>query len=230
MKKIIARASRSKFLGAIFHTLDYCLQRELGDCTTVLDLGCGPSSPVQYCKNIERSVGIDIFRPYLDAARQNKTHDEYIEDRAERVDFPEGSFDAVVLVEVLEHLPKSAGLEILKKAERWAKKKIFISTPNGFFPMEDVDSNTFQRHLSGWDVDDFKKMGYVIRGTAGAKFFYKKRNSVSSLLKGDFLFANMRFRPKPLFFAINSLTQIATHYLPKYAFGLIAVKNIKKNV
>jgi len=39
MKKIINYLHKSKFLGAIFHTIIYSLQTELKDCETVLDLG-----------------------------------------------------------------------------------------------------------------------------------------------------------------------------------------------
>lgn len=150
MSKIINKLHKSMLLGRIFHTLDYCLRRELKDCKTVLDLGCGPSSPLQYCKDIEYSVGVETFKPYLEKSKDKKIHTEYIEKKIEEIDFPEDSFDAVIMIEVLEHLSKKTGKDIIKKASKWTRKKVIISTPNGYFSMDAVDKNNFQRHLSGW--------------------------------------------------------------------------------
>ena len=107
---------QNKFVASIVHTLVNELQKELKDCETVLDLGCGPSSPIQYCKNIKYSVGVEAFQPYLEKSKQNKIHSEYLEKKIEDLDFPENSFDAVIMIEVLEHLPKETGKEVLKKS------------------------------------------------------------------------------------------------------------------
>lgn len=229
MNKILGKLRRGKMLGKIFHTLDYCLQKELKDCESVLDLGCGPSSPIKYCKNIKHSVGVEAFKPYLDESKKQQIHTEYVEKRIEEVDFPENSFDAVVMTEVLEHLPKELGKEILKKAEAWARKKIIVSTPNGYFPMGAVDENNFQRHLSGWTAPELKNIGFEAYGTSGAKFLYLKENAVHSLVdQSDNVFSNMRFKPKKLFYFINAILQIFVYYKPQFAFGLFLVK--RKNV
>lgn len=226
MKEIINNLHRSKFLGKIFHTLDYCLQKELKDCESVLDLGCGPSSPLQYCKNVKYSVGVEAFLPYLEESKKKNIHSEYSDKKIEELDFPENSFDAVIMIEVLEHLPEKLGMKILKKAEKWSRKKVIISTPNGYFPMDSVDGNLFQRHLSGWDGEKIKKLGFKCHGVSGVKFFYLKKNAVHSLVaeEGN-IFSNMRFRPKKFFYLINSITQIFSYFFPKTAFGLFAVKN-----
>lgn len=228
VKKIINRLHKSKFFGAIFHTLDHCLQKELKDCESVLDLGCGPSSPLQYCKNIKHSVGVEAFEPYLREAQKNRTHTEFLAKKIEELDFPERSFDAIILIEVLEHLPEQAGLEIIKKAEKWAKKKVIISTPNGYFPMGEVDGNIFQKHLSGWSVSKLEQLGFKCHGVSGAKFLYLKENAVHSLInQEDNIFSNMRFRPKKLFYLINSGLQIITHFFPKNGLWLVCRKKEK---
>ncbi|MGB9911209.1 MAG: class I SAM-dependent methyltransferase [Microgenomates group bacterium] len=223
--KIINNLHNSDFLGRIFHTLNYCLKKELKDCESVLDLGCGPSSPLQYCKWIKYSVGVEIFKPYLEESKKRKIHTKYLNKKIEDVDFPEKSFDAVIMIEVLEHLPKKVGYEILKKAEKWARKKIIVTTPNGFFPMEEVDKNKYQRHLSGWGVEELKKLGFKCRGLGGAKFFYANENKVISLTKEkENIFSNMRFKPKKIMYGITGLTQIIFYFLPKYSFELFCVK------
>jgi len=226
-KFMINKILNTNFFGRIFHTLNYCLKRELKDCETVLDLGCGPSSPLQYCKNIKHSVGVEAFKPYLEEARQRAIHSEYLERRIEELDFPENSFDAVIMLEVLEHLPKEIGFEIIKKADKWAKKKVVISTPNGFFPMEDVDDNDLQRHLSGWTPVEFKGLGFAPYGLSGVKGMYLAENAVESLVEGGEVFTNIRYKPKVFFYFLNALLQIFVYYLPKYSFGLLAVKRKK---
>jgi len=228
VKNLINFFHNSDFFGQIFHTLNYCLKKELKNCKSVLDLGCGPSSPLQYCRGIKYSVGVEPFKPYLEESKRKKIHTEYISEKMEAVSFPDNSFDAVIMVEVLEHLPKKVGYEILKRAEKWAKEKVIISTPNGYFPMGKVDQNCWQRHFSGWLAENFKKLGYKCFGLAGLKFFYYDRNKVVSLVSNDNdNSSNLRFKPKNLFFVINSFFQIFNYYFPKFSFELLAVKKLK---
>lgn len=218
---------KSKLIGSIVHTLNFNLESSLDDCTSVLDLGCGPSSPVQFCKNITYSVGVDAFDQYLKQSKKQKIHTEYIQHNFLDLDFPPKSFDAIVLIEVLEHLSKKDGLRILKKASNWAKKKVIISTPNGYFPMGEVDNNSFQRHLSGWTVDDLNKLGFKSHGVSGFKFFYHTENQVISLSHSQNNFANIRLYPQPLFYLLNGLLQPIAYFFPRFAFGLYAVKTLK---
>ena len=127
MRKLINHLHQSQKIGYFIRTLDFCLQKELKDCRTVLDLGCGPSSPIKSCKNVSYSVGVEPFLPYLRLSKKKGIHTKYIAKKIEDLDFPRKSFDAVIMIEVLEHLPKNIGLEILKKASVWAKKKVIIS-------------------------------------------------------------------------------------------------------
>ncbi len=225
MSELINKLHKSIFLGRIFHTLDYCLQRELKDCKTVLDLGCGPSSPLQYCKNIKYSIGVEVFKPYLEKSKKKKIHTEYIEKKIEDVDFPENSFDAVILIEVLEHLPEAAGFELLKKAEKWAKKKIVVSSPNGFIPQKQIDNNPLQRHLSGWGYKKMKKLGFKIQGLAGLKFL---RQEVQNNSMGNDITTSIRFRPKVLWFMFATASQMITYFYPILSFELLSTKKIYK--
>jgi hypothetical protein len=85
----------------LFHTVTYSLQQELKDCESVLDLGCGPDSPVKLCPNIKYSVGVETYKPYLTKSKKNKIHSKYVEKNIFDVDFKEKSFDAVILIEVI---------------------------------------------------------------------------------------------------------------------------------
>ncbi len=224
MKKIIDRLLKSKILGRICHTLNYCLQRELKNYESVLDLGCGMSSPLQFCRDIKYSVGVEVFTPYLEESKKKKIHTEYISKKIEEVEFLKDSFDAVIMIEVLEHLPEEEGFKILKKADIWARRKVIISTPNGYFPMGAVDGNSYQKHRSAWDVEKLNSAGFKCFGLSGAKCFYLKENTVESLFSEDTYYANIKFRPKKFFYLLNGIVQIFTYYNPRLAFGLFAVK------
>lgn len=228
---LISKFYHQRHISKIFHTLPFCLQEELKDCQSVLDIGCGPLSPLQYCRNVKKSVGVEPYTPYFLQACKNKIHNKYLKREIRGLTYPVNSFDAVIMIEVIEHLPKKVGKEILLKAEKWARKKIIVTTPNGFFSMGEVDKNPWQTHKSGWIMADFTKLSFVCHGLAGAKFFYHSRNQVSEMVDKDAgnIFTNIRFSPKALFYLLNSFIQIITYFLPEVAFELLAVKKINEN-
>lgn len=224
MKKLIDKIYHNYFFSWLFPTTIYCLKKNLKDCETVLDLGCGPSSPLQYCKNIKYSVGVETFKPYLEESRRRKVHSEYIEKKVEEVYFPEKSFDAVIMIEVLEHLPAKTGYEMLEKAGNWAKKRVIISTPNGFLPQKALDGNLFQKHLSGWDIKTMEKLEFCCRGLSGFKFLRREAPLEGA---GDDFMASIKLQPRFFWFIVATLSQLITHPFPKYAFEIFCVKKIK---
>ncbi|HDZ00225.1 MAG TPA: methyltransferase domain-containing protein [Nitrospirae bacterium] len=223
MKDIINKIYHNKISSKIFHTLVYCLQKELKDCETVLDLGCGPSSPLQYCKNIKYSVGIEVFKPYYEKTKMKQIHTETINNEITELCFNKNSFEAVILIEVLEHLPKEEGKQILKKAEKWAKKKVIVSTPNGFIHQITLDNNPRQKHLSGWDYEIMRKLGFQLNGLAGLKCLRKESEDD---IMGNDLLSPIKFKPKLFWFIILSVSQIFVYFLPIVAFELFCVKQV----
>ncbi len=190
------------------------LKRVLSDCDSVLDLGCGPSSPLQYC-NLKYSVGVEFYEQYLAESIRKGIHDFYISADIRKMELSQKSFDAVVLLDVLEHLSKEDGLALIAKMESWARKKIVIFTPNGFLSQEhDLDGNPMQKHISGWTVEELEKLGFSVAGANGWK-----------TLRGEQ--SHVKYRPKLLFYAISQLTQMVTRYFPEYAHALFAVKELK---
>lgn len=189
------------------------LKKELKGCKSVLDLGCGRSSPLRYC-SVNYSVGVDLFKPYLIESKKMEIHNEYILADIRKVEFKPESFDCVLALDVLEHLAKKEGTSLIKKMENVAKKKIIIFTPNGFLRQDEYDEDKLQIHKSGWTVDEFKKLGYEVKGINGWKPLRKEK-------------AEFRFRPKIVSLLLSDLTQKITYHRPRFAFQLLAVKNIK---
>jgi len=139
----------------------------LSDSHTVLDVGCGVGATLtEFCCPIK--IGVDAHRPYLEHAQCG---DEFIKlnYRAEDLSklFLPNSLDSVTLIDVIEHFEKEVALEVLSQVEEIAAKKVIVFTPRGFFKQLDVDhyglgGESFQRHRSGWDVEDFEKLGYNV--------------------------------------------------------------------
>jgi len=224
MVKWIDVLYHNPIVSRVFHTSVYCLKRELTGCRTVLDLGCGPDSPIRHCA-VPYSVGVDAFQPYLDASREKKIHSGYILADITSLEFPLQSFDAVMMVEVLEHMPTEEGRMLLDKVERWASKKVIVSCPNGYLPQHSIDGNPFQEHRSGWTVDEMNRRGYRAWGMAGWKFL-RKENETQTVGDTNAIYATVRFRPKLFWLIVSELTQAITYFSPKLAFEVFYVKEI----
>jgi hypothetical protein len=171
-----------------------------GDCRTALDIGCGSYSAIGRFRPRIRTVGVDAFESALAQSRALGQHDDYVladilklspEALLERVGGQR--FDLVTLMDVIEHLPKRQGFELLEACERLTCKYIVVHTPNGFLEQGPEGGNEFQRHLSGWYAHDFEGLGYMVRGSMGTKLLrgYAARPRVNfpGVLKCDAILA-----------------------------------------
>ena len=211
---------KSDLLSKIFPTQHACLKHELEHSQSILDLGCGPDSPISNYKN-KYTVGVEYFTKYYQRAARNKTHSKLIHSNISSLNFPTNSFDTVVLTEVIEHMTKKEALSTLQKAKRWAKKNVVVTTPNGFLPQQVIDGNSKQQHLSGWTTIDLQKLGFQkIQGLAGLKSL--RQPVEHNVYTGDIL-TTIKFKPKMFWFIISALSQMITYYLPEKSFELFAV-------
>jgi len=198
----------------IFPSWINLLKKELSGCESALDLGCGYSSPIQYCE-VTSSIGVDLFSPYLERSEQKIIHSQYIKADIRKIEFKPKSFDAVICLDVLEHLTKKEGYELIQKMERLARRKIIIMTPNGYIYQDGYDDNPLQSHKCGWKVGELRNMGFKVYGINGWK---KLRGYKGGIKHKPFILWNM----------FSDITQKATYYRPKLAFQLFAVKTIRK--
>lgn len=225
MARWIIRLYRNELLGHILHTPLYCLKKALIGCSSVLDIGCGPDSSIQYC-NIGYSIGVDIFLPFIELSKKKKIHNEYIMADIPEIDFKPKSFDAVVMIEVLEHLSKEQGIMLLEKAQGWARKKVIISTPNGFLAQSSLSDNPYEVHRSGWYVRELNNRGYKAYGMGGWKFLRKENTREGYGISGNAIFSTIRFRPQVFWVALSAFTQLFTYYFPVLSYSVFYVKNI----
>jgi hypothetical protein len=134
---------------------------------TVLDVGCGVGVTLkEFCCPIK--IGVDAHRPYLENAKFGEQFIK-INFMAERLNeiFLANSMDSVTLIDVIEHFEKEVAFHVLRQVEEIAAKRVIVFTPRGFFQQVEVDhyglgGESFQRHRSGWEVEDFQKLGYNV--------------------------------------------------------------------
>ena len=196
--------------------VEYLLLRELMDCKSVLDLGCGRHSMVPILPKSVNTVGVEFFEPHLDEARESARHSSYVHADITKADFPEKSFDAVVMLDVIEHLPKAQGEALLSSMQRWARKKIVIFTPNGFVHQHEYDENPLMEHLSGWEPGDFRRLGFnKVFGVRGFKELKKDCHEHGHGCECEVD-------------SVADITQIVTYHVPQWAFQLFCVKELAR--
>ena len=217
---IVEFARRNKMFRKMFPDFTYELERVLSDCksndcNSVLDLGCGSSSPLKFLSRKSYSVGVDLFEPAIEKSRREGIHNEYIlmdvRDIGER--FQQKSFDCVVALDLIEHLDKDEGIRLIEMMERIASKKVVLITPNGFLAQKEFDGNTLMAHRSGWTVKEMRSRGYRVIGINGWKW----------LIEGG----RLRFPPEIFCAFIFRLTPLLVRNRPENASVILCVKDLE---
>lgn len=212
-KNMNLRKLAVSYYDIFFHRV---LQLELKGCESILDVGCGSNSPLRSVRKKFYSEGYDIHKPSVAESEKKKIHDKYKIGRIEEIEkyYKDKSFDAVIAIDVIEHLYKKDGLELLKKMEKIAKKKIIIMTPNGFVYQDYGGENSFQQHKSGWAKGDFEKRGHSVYGLRSFKF-----------VRGEH--ASIKLKPWLVWGFITFITEPMLYFFPDFSFHLFAVKSLK---
>lgn len=104
-------------------------------CRRHLDIGCGPGTFIGTLPaGAHDSVGIDIAPSQIDYARQAYAGAGrvFLPTAGDRLPFKDDSFDVVTAIELLEHIPRDEGLQLLREAKRVLKPsgRLLVSTPN----------------------------------------------------------------------------------------------------
>lgn len=195
---------------------------ESAECNWTLDVGCGGYSHLSQFRPRITTVGIDAFPQAIEEARANNAHDHYIvtdistENPDDLLSACGGrKFDLITLYDVIEHLPKKRGYELLERCEQLTDKYVLLQTPNGFLEQGPEHGNEYQRHLSGWFPHEFEGLGYKVYGSTGTKYL----RGYAAGPKYDFL----GWMTCDILLA--GLLRIASH--PRHAFNLVAIKDVR---
>ncbi len=149
----------------------WLLKTSIGNPKTVLDLGCGDGSLMQFLSRGEdwQITGIDIYEKAIEGAGKRNTYRKLIRgdllNTIKNKNF-KSKYDIVFFSQVIEHVSRSQGEKILDELESLANKRIIVGTPRGFMeqPHEFLDDNPHQFHKSGWTIRDFTSRGYRVYG------------------------------------------------------------------
>ncbi len=190
------------------------IRKALAGCHSVLDIGCGPDSALADF-GFERLVGFEGYAPSLEKAAKHGTHHELVLGKVQELEqhFKPSQFDACIALDVIEHLPKAEGLQMLRAMEKIAAKRSIILTPSGFLPQGHTEGADLQEHLSGWDPGEMRQQGYRVTGVLGPKS-----------LRGEY--HNLKRSPEWLWGSVSLLGQICyANWAPSRAAAIICVKN-----
>lgn len=186
----------------------------LKGCENVLDLGCGTNSVLRFF-GFEHTTGVEGHLPSYRVANSLHTHNTLIFGDIRHVWSTKPLYDACVMLDVIEHLPKEDGLELLLTAEDICTKKVVVHTPSGFLPQRCIVAQDFQEHLSGWTPEEMRNYGYEVTGNLGWKS-----------LRGEY--HHLRYRPKLFWGMLSMLTQlIYTNRHPERAAAMLCVKTLR---
>ncbi|MEM7222071.1 MAG: class I SAM-dependent methyltransferase [Pseudomonadota bacterium] len=118
-----------------WHHLKFAaFRRAMAGARDHLDIGCGPGTFIATLEGGIRSRGIDIAQPQIDFARSHYAGGERSFEVAGDLPLPyeDDSFDAITIIELIEHLPAEQNQALIAEALRVLRPdgKLLVSTPN----------------------------------------------------------------------------------------------------
>jgi len=110
--------------------------------STILDVGCGTGYIASMLEDKGFKVtGIDISAKMLELATASAPHSTFLKMDMKRLDFPRESFDCVLCLYSIIHVPRRYHLEILKGFHRVLKAKGLLAIHMGWNKWAGVEEN-----------------------------------------------------------------------------------------
>lgn len=171
---------------------------------TVLDAGCGlgrwgtliESNHWEAKLEAPPAVdGFDAFAANVDHARRRGAYRHVWQ---HLLPAPlEGSWDTVLAIEVVEHLPAEDVDEALDVLEAAARRRIIVSTPNSELLRPGLDTptgfNRFEAHLSYVSTERLQRRGYRVRGVGFGRYDSRLARTAKRLhARGSLVFVPWR--------------------------------------
>ena len=151
MRETVIRESEWRDDGLIKHNLP--APAGLIEVETVIDVGAG-IRPMQWYQP-RRHICLEPHDRYCDKLRNAG----YAYVQATASVLKDMTAEGVYLLDVIEHMEKHEGLEIIELAKKAATKQVIIYTPKGFLEQEGdawgFGGDYWQKHRSGWLPGEF---------------------------------------------------------------------------
>lgn len=187
--------------------------------STVLDIGCG-IRPQQYITP-ELLICIEPHIEYVEILKRSLKDANAVIiplDAAKALaGMPDRSIDSIFLIDVIEHMEKDVGAQILLECQRVARQQIIIFTPLGFMPQEvhagavdgwNLHGGEWQEHKSGWYPEEF----------AGWDIIACKHLHLQDYLGHDI------DPPYGGFYAVKNIQKVANHFNDIYSNDVVSGK------
>ena len=125
------------------------VQKEVVPEDSVLSLGCGIMEDVEglVCS---RFIGVDIYRPYIDLLKKKLPRYDWILADLRNYQLKENCCDVILALDVLEHLEYGEALNLLKRMQTAARKKVVIYTPAEFHDNVTEDGKGEKKDVFKW--------------------------------------------------------------------------------
>lgn len=204
----------------------WLLRQSLGNPKTILDLGCGDGSLMELLANGKKwqVTGVDLYAENVTVASKRNLFAKVL--KADVIKFvkqqikEKKKYDVVFCSQVIEHIDRKRGEELLFLIESITRQKVIIGTPREFMeqPLAYLGNNAHQVHKSGWSEEDFRKKGYKVFGIG-----------LSQLWSEEGLIRVNNNRVKIAFyFAASFLCSPVVYFIPGIAAGILCIKDIKR--
>lgn len=127
------------------------LLEHLAPASSVLDVGCGPGVPVaaRFASAGHHVVGVDISPRQIELARTNVPEGKFVVGDVTEFDAEPGSFDAVMALYSLTHIPRDKYPTLFGRVAAWLR-------PGGWFLASMGRSDD-----AGWDEENFLGFGHT---------------------------------------------------------------------
>lgn len=127
---------------------DICLDIFASECKKVLDFGCGTGDVIFQCYefgNMDSGLGIDLSETGIEFAKKFASVNKYnnldfkVGDISYFDNFADGSFDGIILSNVLDVMPKDVALKTFKRlTDLLAPKGLMFVKLNPFYEKSDM--------------------------------------------------------------------------------------------
>lgn len=204
----------------------WLLRQSLGNPKTILDLGCGDGSLMELLANGKKwqVTGVDLYAENVKVASKRNLFAKVL--KADVIKFvkqqikKKKKYDVVFCSQVIEHIDRKGGEELLALMDSIARQKVIIGTPREFMeqPLAYLGNNVHQVHKSGWSEEDFRQKGYKVFGIGLSQLW-----SEEGLIRINNSKAVVAF-----YFVVSFLFSPVVYFIPKIAAGILCIKDIKR--
>jgi len=128
----------------------------------VLDAGCGVGEPISkfLAKKGFKVIGVDISRKMVELAKKNVPEARFFQKNILTLDFSDQTFDGIICVYTLWHIPRVEHEGIIKNFHRMIKDDGILVLNTGIFESDGMSEFFGQPML--WSTNDPKKtLSYV---------------------------------------------------------------------